>query len=197
MAANEDLRVIKTHKALCQAFLELMNKKNFENITVSELCDKAMVRRATFYKHFSDKYDFFRFFILQLQKKLENECIDEIKDAEPYDYFTISAKKLIYFLDENEKMVQHLWESNLMLTLLDTIGEQMFKNFSQNHITPLNIPQTELAFMVSFYTGGLMQTIRWWLSNKTLITKDQLIDLCKNRIDIIKQATVVTQTNKS
>ena len=28
----------------------------------NELCDEAMIRRATFYKHFADKYDFFFFF---------------------------------------------------------------------------------------------------------------------------------------
>ena len=50
-----DLRIIKTRKALCDAFIILLGEKPFEDITVNELCKKAMVRRATFYQHFEEK----------------------------------------------------------------------------------------------------------------------------------------------
>jgi hypothetical protein len=33
-----------------------------DGVTVNELCDEAMIRRAAFHKHFADKYDFFFFF---------------------------------------------------------------------------------------------------------------------------------------
>ena len=63
MEQKMDLRIRKTYKALKDTFLELLSEKKFEDITVNELCERAMVRRATFYKHFADKYDFFAFFI--------------------------------------------------------------------------------------------------------------------------------------
>lgn len=50
---------------LCTAFIELLSKKKFEDITVNELCEKALIRRATFYTHFLDKYDFFAYFVRQ------------------------------------------------------------------------------------------------------------------------------------
>ena len=53
-----DLRVLKTKQALRNSFIDLIREKTFESITVNELCDQAMVRRATFYKHYADKYDF-------------------------------------------------------------------------------------------------------------------------------------------
>lgn len=58
MNEKRDLRVQKTYTALFSAFENLITKKNFEDITVRELCDLALVRTATFYKHFTDKYDF-------------------------------------------------------------------------------------------------------------------------------------------
>ena len=54
-----DLRIQKTYQSLIGAFLQLLKEKPFETITVHEICDMAMVRRATFYKHFGDKYEFF------------------------------------------------------------------------------------------------------------------------------------------
>ncbi|KAB7789035.1 TetR/AcrR family transcriptional regulator [Bifidobacterium leontopitheci] len=55
---NRDLRVIRTYESLFGAFERLMGVRRLEDITISELCDEAMVRRATFYAHFSDKQDF-------------------------------------------------------------------------------------------------------------------------------------------
>ena len=58
-----DLRTQKIYVALIKAFEELLQEKSFEEITINELCDQAQTRRATFYKHFSDKYDFFQFML--------------------------------------------------------------------------------------------------------------------------------------
>ena len=62
MEEKTDLRIRKTYKALCDAFVTILEKKRFDDLTVNELCDEAMIRRAAFHKHFADKYDFFFFF---------------------------------------------------------------------------------------------------------------------------------------
>lgn len=61
MEEKTDLRIRKTYKALCDAFVTILEKKRFDDLTVNELCDEAMIRRAAFHKHFADKYDFFSF----------------------------------------------------------------------------------------------------------------------------------------
>ena len=50
-----DLRIKKTYRALFEAFTELLEEHRFEDVTVAMLCDRAMIRRTTFYKHFRDK----------------------------------------------------------------------------------------------------------------------------------------------
>lgn len=54
---ENDLRVIKTKKALSTSLYELLEKRSFEVISVNQICNHAMVHRTTFYKHFYDKYD--------------------------------------------------------------------------------------------------------------------------------------------
>ena len=61
--SGTDLRIQKTYAALTREFTALLKEKRFEQITVKELCDAAMVRTATFYNHFSDKYEFADFVI--------------------------------------------------------------------------------------------------------------------------------------
>lgn len=53
-----DLRVARTQKLLTLALNDLLceHGKLFSNITINEICDKAMVHRTTFYKHFDDKF---------------------------------------------------------------------------------------------------------------------------------------------
>ena len=65
MAKDKDLRFIRTNQMLCSSFTELLDRKKFEDITVNEICEKALIRRATFYTHFLDKYDFFAYFVRQ------------------------------------------------------------------------------------------------------------------------------------
>ena len=60
-----DPRVKRTRKLLEQAFIELMNEKGFEDITIQDIADRAMVNRATFYAHFEDKYDLLDSFVRQ------------------------------------------------------------------------------------------------------------------------------------
>ena len=46
---KKDLRIIKTRKALYNAFEELMKSKPFEQIKVSDICNEALINRSTFY----------------------------------------------------------------------------------------------------------------------------------------------------
>ena len=55
MEKKLDLRVQKTRAALTSSLYSLLCEKGLNEITVTELCDRAMVRKATFYKHFADK----------------------------------------------------------------------------------------------------------------------------------------------
>ena len=65
-----DLRIKKTYRALFEAFTELLEEHRFEDVTVAMLCDRAMIRRTTFYKHFRDKNDYFAFYIDELMSGL-------------------------------------------------------------------------------------------------------------------------------
>ncbi|WP_208560390.1 TetR/AcrR family transcriptional regulator [Marinilactibacillus kalidii] len=54
-----DIRKIRTRKFIIDAFFELLKKKSFETIRISDITTMAMINRATFYNHFTDKYELF------------------------------------------------------------------------------------------------------------------------------------------
>jgi len=52
-----DPRIKKTRRFLRKALVELIDEKGFEAMTVRDLTERAEINRATFYQHYTDKYD--------------------------------------------------------------------------------------------------------------------------------------------
>jgi AcrR family transcriptional regulator len=50
-----DRRIAKTQASLAQALFFLMQKRDWEDIAIQEICDVADVARSSFYAHFDDK----------------------------------------------------------------------------------------------------------------------------------------------
>src|SRR5215467_3779344 len=55
-AGHVDLRVRRTRMALQEALIDLIEEKGFDAVTVGDIAERAMVNRATFYRHYPDKY---------------------------------------------------------------------------------------------------------------------------------------------
>ena len=72
-----DPRVKRTRSLILQAFEQLLAEKGFESISVQDVTDKAEINRATFYKHFVDKYALLDYTIKELFKKeIEKRRLD-------------------------------------------------------------------------------------------------------------------------
>jgi AcrR family transcriptional regulator len=74
-----DPRVKRTRALIEQAFMELLEEKEFQSITVQDVTERAEVNRATFYAHFPDKFALLEHFIRQsfrqeLEKRMLSAC---------------------------------------------------------------------------------------------------------------------------
>src|SRR5215216_2599590 len=69
----EDLRVRRTRKLLQQALLEAASEKGFAHVTVRDITERAMVNRATFYRHYEDKYDLLRQYLEELSGMIDSQ----------------------------------------------------------------------------------------------------------------------------
>src|ERR1700758_243624 len=54
-AENTDPRVLRSRQMLMEALLRLLNRKEFDAISIQEIADEATLNRATFYLHYPDK----------------------------------------------------------------------------------------------------------------------------------------------
>jgi AcrR family transcriptional regulator len=58
-----DPRVKRTRELIVRAFNELVAQKGHSGLTVQEIAERATINRATFYAHFTDRYELFDYVI--------------------------------------------------------------------------------------------------------------------------------------
>lgn len=161
-----DVRVKRTYNQLVEAMLELLNKHNFETLSVSQICDKAGVHRATFYKHFNDKIEFINYCFenqlsaVSFDSMIENPTPDNIKIA-----IMNFVEKVLEFADEN-------------ILLLSTVcSEKYYATLGSSFISALNTlcckkisavipaPNHRIEIMANFYSSAFIGVIRWYVLN--------------------------------
>ena len=175
-----DLRIQKTHMALSNAFIKLLGTKKYEEITINELCDTAMVRRATFYKHFGDKNEFFSFMIREMIAKYRKMFLNSNTDcSRPQDFYIHVVEGVLCLLSENRELVQSLSKSQMLPTLTAMIEEEIRWGV-QAHIVEdekkgIRLPAHPAGLMASIFTGALMSMGIWWIEQKEPVSKETLI----------------------
>lgn len=103
-----DKRVIKTKKAIKNAFMELRSKKSLEQITVKELCELAYINKSTFYSHYEDIY--------ALSDALEYEMVLEIVSSIPKDLDYNFSNPEVFTREVTLAFAKHMPQIKLMFT---------------------------------------------------------------------------------
>ena len=163
---KEDLRVRKTKRALSDAFIALLQEKPFEQITVNELCDKAKIRRATFYKHYTDKLNFLAGFTRSLRDSFDLNFWSTEKPENTADYYVEYVNKTIEYIDYNHELISNILKSDLFPTMMTIITEQNYRD------TKERLEKSAAAGMklhasvetsAAMFTGGVATCIYIWL----------------------------------
>ena len=172
MSIKEDVRIKKTKEKLLSSFKLLLAKKSFEDITVNELCAAADVRRATFYKHFADKYVFLKFFVGTLRDDFDRTLPKRKKPNASPDYYIEYLHTLVGFLDKNEMMVKNALKSDVLPALINVIIDQNYEDtrdrLKQSISNGMMLPAS-VEITASMMTGAVSNTLlRWFNSGKKL-----------------------------
>ncbi len=128
-----DLRIERTYRLLSDAFGRMLASRHYEDITVSDLCDEAMIRRTTFYKHFADKDEFFAFYVRRIHGEFEARC------ALPGGYESVlecnrrMTREFMRFLRENQGLAQMCLTS----AAFSVLDEMIYGEISRSLTTTL------------------------------------------------------------
>ena len=173
-----DLRIVKTHKKLTDALAEMMNEMPFDDITVFNLCERANIRRATFYKHYSDKYDFFKSVTTKVIDDFSCALISNAeKEFSPVTYFTQFVNEVIVYFENRPVILANLLESSTFPVMYDIITSCTHSALVET-LRDVNrggaILTTDVTFTANFINGGVANIILDWFKSPT-VSKETLL----------------------
>ncbi|CAI6291795.1 TetR/AcrR family transcriptional regulator [Bacillus subtilis] len=166
-----DRRSIKTNSAIKHAFLKLLQKKEINKITVSELSKEADIGRGTFYLHYKDVFD--------LYEQIEDEIFQQLGSIYDASFPSDDPLNILTFI---EKTTEYIYQNVEIFTLLtkpkmNVLSINKLKEFFKTKmIEELSMIQsaksiTEIEkFETTFIVSGVVGIIEEWINNGMIKT---------------------------
>ncbi len=172
------------------ALISLLKKKQFEYITISELCNEAGVNRSTFYLHYENIGDLLnesaRYLIDDFISYFtdEKEFSFNFSDCERKQLNFISDKYLIPYLTyiKDNKEVFATLISNVKSLGFDKTYERMFENIFNPILKRFNYPEEDRRYIMMYYLNGITAINNEWLKNKCDRPVEKVANIVKSCI---------------
>ncbi len=159
MADKIDLRIIKTYDKLMNALCDMLHEMPFESITVFDLCERADIRRATFYKHFEDKYAFLSHVISTTLSDVSKKVMREKSVFTTSEYLTLYVRKIIDYFESKPDMLKNILARGSFSIIFESISTNTLKKLIGNLTVVESISGNELPYdttlTANFINGGL------------------------------------------
>lgn len=165
--AVAELNDIST-ESIEKALAILLKNKRFNEISVSEICQKAGVSRNAYYRNFDSKSDV-------LQAYLDSTAAEFFSSADKSNYEA-------YYLN----LFEHIEKYREFILLLhrDNLDYMLYNIFQKNSFNPIDGPETEKTESV-FSAGGVFFVLMEWIidrKNRTSAEMAEKVFLIKRKI---------------
>ena len=190
MNKNES-KYFNTAIKMDEALIALLEKKDFQYITIKEICDKAGVNRSTFYLHYDNTSDLLREATNYIvDKHLAYYKIDakrvslNFEDCSREELLFITDEFLtpyLTFIKENQRLFNvSIKEFHSMH--MDEIYGKMFKHIFSPILARFCVPETERPYIIKFYLTGVFAIIVEWLDKNCSDGIDKIVRIIEDCI---------------
>lgn len=173
MNKNES-KYFNTAIKMDEALITLLEKKDFEYITIKEICDTAEVNRSTFYLHYENTSDLLkettRYII---DKHLAYYEIDKTRIALQFE--ACKREELLFITDEylvpylkfikdNQRLFKVSVKQFNSFNMNEVYG-RMFEHIFNPILERFHVLEKERAYVMKFYLTGVFAIVMEWLDN--------------------------------
>lgn len=172
-----DLRIVKTKKNIYSTFEELMKNNSFEEIKVSDICNKAMINRSTFYAHYEDKYELLADYISTLKDMLSSELKKNTNIKNTKEYYLEMIRLLLSHVEDKKETYASIMINNKNSITMDILYDVIERDIV-NQIKEMSVkkePKIPEAIISKFYLGAVISVCTDWISGSKY-SKEEIID---------------------
>ncbi len=184
MTVKEDLRIIRTRKLLSNTLLDMMEEESIEKISVIDLCNRAMVNRATFYAHFEDKYHLLTFALEELKDELYAKFTKEAKLTTPTDTINSLMVMAIDFFFDKHNHIANIIRNNRNGKVVSTIEESIAHSIKYQLSKYKDSYDIKLPLQVisCFLAGGMVSTALLCIDNPGKYSQEEFLSYIANPV---------------
>ena len=171
-AKKPDRRIAKTKKAICSAFVKLLSKKDFNQISVKDVAVVADVNRKTIYNYYKGIY--------QILDEIENHIVSTYIDVinginfrdvlkDPSIIFHKLTEVLSSNLDFYGSLLKCNADSQLVVKIMTSLKEVIKKSFLEQEL----VDDANVDLAVTYTVSVLVTSYQYWFnSNRTETIED-------------------------
>lgn len=170
MGEKQDRRIIRTKKEIKEAFISLLEEKNFDSITVRDLTERANINRGTFYLHYLDKYD--------LLEKCEEEvfanilsifnagAVIDILQGQDMTVRLPFFVRVFEYLKEEATFMKVILGPNGDPAFQEKIRQVFIKNLNDNILTKMDLESVKvpIELLTTYVSSAHLGVIQYWLN---------------------------------
>ncbi len=183
MKKNES-KYFYTASLMNQALLSLLEKKDIDFITITEITRKAGVNRSTFYLHYDNIYEL-------LQETLENLNKEFISSFENIVSLNVKSANNAFLLKE-EYLIPYLKFCKKNYHILKLVyqkpqlfgNEKVYKKIYDTILYPAISQflkdETQKIYVLEFFTQGVVGIIRKWIELDCKTEMEEVVNIIKN-----------------
>ena len=149
----------QTKNAIRRAFIQLLNERPLDKISIKDIAEKGAVNRNTFYYYYCDIYALIR----ELMELVAQRMIAEgLSDRN----WTEIAQQLTAFIREHRRAVTHLFHSSQRDLLEDYIYDVTYavtESLVRRTAAGLPVSEEDLHTVTMYFTSALLGMISRWL----------------------------------
>ena len=183
---KSESKYFATAARMDEAFLALLEKKDFAYITVKEICEAAGVNRSTFYLHYETMADLLSESVshmneqfLAYMKKDSDAFVAKLKDCPLDELYLITPEYLTPYLSyvkENQRLFRTALGNSATLRL-----ENSYTGLFCHVIAPIldryGVAKQDRSYLMAFYLHGLMAIISEWLKHDCADPIEYVVDM--------------------
>ncbi|MQS90084.1 TetR/AcrR family transcriptional regulator C-terminal domain-containing protein [Companilactobacillus mishanensis] len=175
-------------ESLSYSLQELLEEKSLKDISVQDITSKSKVSRATFYRHFKDKFD------------LVNWIYDTMSDKISKRYYSNNNFRQL----SNDSIKMMYQKKNFFKKIFEYEGQNSFTNYYRKTAMEYTINQyttklgiktldTELTYLAEFNVAGLTQATKKWVINGYKESPEEMAEILMDNLSE-KEKKIFSQT---